>query len=74
MFQVLLGRIIYDFSLLVIAILRQGYYLGVATVDYAGSAYRSFGQRVDRMTKFYDRQKLRLTQGRQQAPPAIKKD
>jgi len=74
---VLLGRVIYDLTLLMISILRHGYYFGVATAGYTASAYRSFGERLDRWSKFYDHQKLRLQQRRAaatQSPPAIKKD
>lgn len=71
-----MGRIFYDLSLIVIGILRQGYHFGVATASYAADGYRAFGQRIDRWTAFYDRQKLRLQQRRSpaHAPPAIKKD
>jgi hypothetical protein len=75
-FIVLLGRVIYDLCVLVIQVLRQGYHFGVAVASYSAVAYRSFGHKVDRVSKFYDKQKLRLQGHRSPAhqPPVIKKD
>jgi endonuclease YncB( thermonuclease family) len=75
-FAVLLGRVFYDFCLVVYSVLRHGYYIGIATAEYIASAYRVFGDRVDRLTKFYDQQKLRFQQRTSsvKSPSAIKKD
>jgi len=76
-FVVLVGRVIYDLCLIVLSILRQGYHLGVATAGYAAIAYRAFGHRIDRLTKFYDNQKLRIQQRRDSMKgqtTAVKKD
>jgi len=75
-FIVLLGRVIYDLSVLVFQILRQGYYFAVVVKDYSLVAYRSFGHKLDRFTRFYDRQRLRIKQGRSptQQPPDIKQN
>ncbi|KAI6183597.1 hypothetical protein M3Y97_00505600 [Aphelenchoides bicaudatus] len=75
-FFVLLGRVFYDLLHLTYNLLLHGYHFGVATLGYASSAYRGFGNRVDKMTKFYDQQKLRLQQRTSsvKSPPAVKKD
>ncbi|KAI6227539.1 hypothetical protein M3Y99_01240400 [Aphelenchoides fujianensis] len=71
-FFFLLGRIVYDLSVLVVEVARQVYFFGQATGNFALAGYRAFGRRVDQLTHFYDRQRVRFQ--RKTLPAAPKKE
>jgi hypothetical protein len=67
-FIMLLFEVLRDFLNLCVFLLRQSYFIAVAVGDYAVEGYRRFGQSVDRLAKFYARQKGRI-QGKPMEKP-----